>query len=330
MKKVVVILGIILVLLSIYTYKLIIDSSKQNEEINLLKSYEFDGMRVTMLGGSNMADKGNVNSMGYIIRNRKGELIIVDGGRDIDADLVYSYIEKYGNGKVNYWYITHAHSDHVGALVKLLNDENYKFEIDNLYYSLLDLEWYEKNDTRGFESEKAMLESLNNTKIKNKTECNKDQIIQMDNIRCDIIRIANPEVTNSDNGNDASMVFKLTAEDVNKSIIFLGDAFVRVSKELLENSSDKLKADAVQMAHHGQNGVTQDVYKAIAPKVCLFNCPKWLYENDNGGGVGSGTWKTLEVRAWLEEMGCVNIVAYDGDQTIHFADDGIYQCVSRN
>lgn len=325
MKKVVVIFGILLVVLSICICKLIVNTSKQKEEINLLNSYEFDGMQVTVLGGSNMVDKGNINSMGYIIRNRRGELIIVDGGQDIDTDLVYSYIEKYGNGKVDYWYLTHAHLDHIGALIKLLN-ENYNIEIENLYYHFLDLEWYEKNDKRGYETEKAMIESLSNPKIKNKIECAKDQVIQMDNIRCDIIRIANPEITNSDNGNEVSMTFKFTAEDVDKSIIFLGDSMTKASKELLE-VSDKLKADAVQMAHHGQSGVTKEVYNAIAPKICLFNCPKWLYENDNGEGVNSGKWKSLEVRAWLEEMGCTNVVAYEGDQTLHFAKDGIYKCV---
>ena len=35
------------------------------------------GMRVTLLGGSNQADKGNIRSMGYIIRTRFDEVIFI-------------------------------------------------------------------------------------------------------------------------------------------------------------------------------------------------------------------------------------------------------------
>ena len=50
----------------------------------------------------------------------------------------------------------------------------------------------------------------------------------------EILRVANPEITDGDNGNEASMVFKLTAKDVNKSMIFLGDAMQKASPEILE------------------------------------------------------------------------------------------------
>ena len=166
-----------------------------------------------------------------------------------------------------------------------------------------------------------MIKALESDKIKNKVSCKKNQIIEMDNISCEIIRIANPEITNSDNGNDSSMVFKMTATDVDKSMIFLGDAFYCASKELLEEPQ-KLKADAVQMAHHGQNGVSKEVYESIAPEICFFNCPEWLYNNDNGEGYNSGKWKTVEVRSWVDELGAKSYKAFEGDQTIRFTSDG--------
>lgn len=291
-----------------------------NEEM-LAYEKSIEGMKVTILGGSNMEDKGNINSMGYFIRTKNNELIFIDGGRDIDSDLVMLYINKYGNGKVDHWFITHAHTDHVGALCNLLVQEN-NLEIENLYCSLLSDEWYKKYDERGYESEHAMLERLSSSKIKNVIDCQEGQVINIDNVRCDIIRTANPEITNSDNGNETSMIFKITAEDVNKSMIFLGDAFLRISEELLK-TPEKLKADSVQMAHHGQNGVTKEVYDAIDPEVCFYNCPKWLWNNDNGGGENSGPWKTLIVRnEWMKDV-TQNYVAYEGDQTVRFTSDGI-------
>lgn len=287
---------------------------------------EIEGMKVTMLGASNMKDKENVNSMGYFIRTRNGETIFVDGGRDIDFDDVKFYIDTYCNGEVDHWYITHGHTDHVSALVKLLQEDD-SFAIKNMYHSLLDDEWYKEYDKRGYDSTHALLEELkSNERILNKVSCTNDQVIEMDNVRCDILRIANHEITNTDNGNDASMVFKFTATDVNKSIIFLGDGLKYTSLELLEEP-EKLKSDSVQMAHHGQNGVTQDVYKAIEPKVCFFNCPEWLWNNDNGNGYNSGSWQTVIVRGWMDELGTINYMAYEGDQTFHFNRNGIEKII---
>ena len=314
----ILIFALIICLVLIFYYNKIL---KNLEEENLNFKNRLKGMSVTMIGGSNMKEKGNVNSCGYIIRTQNGKLILVDGGRDIDAPIVLDYINRFGNGRVDYWLITHAHEDHVGALTTLLETEN--IVIENICYSLNSLEWYKEYDKRGYPSEEKMITLLQNSeKIKNKIECQKDQIISIDNIDCEIIRIANPEVIHSDNGNDSSMVFKLIARDVNKSMIFLGDAYVYTSKELMEEP-EKLKADAVQMAHHGQNGVTEEVYKAIAPELCFFNTPEWLYNNDNGNGYDSGKWQSIIVRGWLEALGTKNILAFEGDRTVNFTEYGL-------
>lgn len=314
----ILIFALIICLVLIFYYNKILNNL---EEENLNFKNRLKGMSVTMIGGSNMEDKGNTQSCGYIIRSQNGKLIIVDGGLDIDAPIILEYINKFGNGTVDYWIITHAHIDHVGALTTLLEKEN--IVIENICYSLNSLEWYKQYDKRGYASEEKMITLLQNSeKIKNKIECQKGQIISIDNIDCEIVRIANPKVIHSDNGNDSSMVFKLVAKDVNKSVIFLGDAYVYASKELMEEP-EKLKADAVQMAHHGQNGVTEDVYKAIAPELCFFNAPEWLYNNDNGGGYDSGKWQSITVRGWLEALGTKNILAYEGDRTVYFTEYGI-------
>ena len=283
---------------------------------------EHDGMKIILIGGSNQEDKENINSMGYFIITSRGKTIIIDGGRDFDSDEIKRYIDKYSEGVVDYWILTHGHSDHVGAFVKLMTEDN-SFIVDNLYYSLLTDEWYKANDTRGYESEHALLEVLSNEKIQNQANCVAGQIIKMDNVNCEIIRVANPEITNADNGNEASMVFKLIAKDVDKSVIFFGDAGTKASEELLkEDIKIKLNADAVQMAHHGQNGVIKEVYDAVSPEVCFFNCPKWLWNNDCGRGYNSGRWQTIVVREWMKEHNAVNYMSFEGDQMIHVNSNG--------
>jgi hypothetical protein len=56
------------------------------------------------------------------------------------------------------------------------------------------------------------------------------------------------------------------------------------------------------MAHHGQDGVDEDVYLAIQPRCGLWPTPLGLWDNDKGQGKGSGPWKTLTVRAWMDKL----------------------------
>lgn len=283
---------------------------------------EIEGMKVTIFGGSNEKDRSNIRSMGYMIRTKNGEVIFIDGGDWLDYDVVTSYIDKYTDGLIDHWFVTHAHSDHVGALKDVINKEN-NYKIENIYYNLLTEEWYKKNDARGYDSEKGMLDALKSDKILNHVICEENQKIKIDNLEIDILRVANPEITNGDNGNEASMVFKVTALDVNKSMVFLGDAMTKASPEILE-VKDRLKADAVQMAHHGNWGVTKEVYEAISPNTAFYNSTEGLYNNDAGAGYNTGKWDSIKVRGWLDEIGVENkILAFEGDQTIHFNSRGL-------
>ena len=268
---------------------------------------EIEGMKLTLIGGSTMENKGNTHSLAYFIRTRNGELIVVDGGRDIDVETIKKYIYEYGDGKVNHWFITHAHDDHVGALIEILKEDN-SIEIENLYYKFLSDAWYKRFDLMRYDAAHEILNLLSNEKIKNRIECKRGQIIEIDNIRCDIIRTVNPSIKSLEsNGNEQSMVFKLTAKDVKKSIIFLGDAGEFASIELLKNK-EILKADSVQMAHHGQDGVTEEVYQAIKPKICFFNAPEWLWNNDIGEGYDTGNWKTVIVRGWMKKLNTIKMM----------------------
>ena len=89
--------------------------------------------------------------------------------------------------------------------------------------------------------------------------------------------------------------------------MFLGDLGVEGGIQLIETvPSEELKCEFVQMAHHGQNGVSQEFYRMIRPKICLFDAPLWLWENylpEAEPVKGSGPFKTLLTRAWMEELG---------------------------
>lgn len=259
-----------------------------------------------------LSPQGSRQMMGYLLKTEAGKLIAIDGGTVEDTDNLIKLINENGL-KVDYWFLTHAHDDHVGAFTEIIN--NTDIQVENIYVSINELSWYEQNEPSRIEFTKTFLNTLTLDKIKNKViEPSINQKITIDNIEIEILGIKNPEITENA-GNEQSMVFSI---DTGKTkLLFLGDAGEKTSEKLLTNQKEKLKSDIVQMAHHGQQGVTKELYEVVNPKICLWPTPDWLWNNDAGQGINTGSWKTLETREWMEEFNIKkHYIAKDGDITI--------------
>lgn len=250
-------------------------------------------------------------NLSIVIKSPHGKLIVVDGGWEADADKLSSLILQQG-GKVDTWLITHPHEDHVGALCAILNDSSRKIKIDKIYCSLATPDWYRQVSPTGAGIADQLLNAF--TKLPVGTVTNnigRGTEINIDDVN---IRVLNNRGVYTYNGvNNSSMVYKIRVSG--QSILILGDLAYDGGKDLIKScTAAELKSDIVQMAHHGQQGVDQDAYALIAPTTCLWPSPAWLWNNDNGGGVGSGPWGTLTTRAWMDALGVKdNRSLKDGD-----------------
>lgn len=250
-------------------------------------------------------------NLSIVIKSPNGKLIVIDGGWEADADKLSSMILQLG-GKVDAWLITHPHEDHVGALCAILNDTGRKIKIDKIYCSLATPDWYRQVSPTGAGIADQLLNAF--TKLPVGTVTNnigRGTEINIDDVN---IRVLNNRGVYTFNGvNNSSMVYKIRVSG--QSILILGDLAYDGGKDLIKTcTAAELKSDIVQMAHHGQQGVDQDAYALIAPTTCLWPTPAWLWDNDNGGGVGSGPWGTLTTRAWMDALGVKdNRSLKDGD-----------------
>lgn len=250
-------------------------------------------------------------NLSIVIKSPHGKLIVIDGGWEADADKMSSLILQQG-GKVDAWLITHPHEDHVGALCAILNDTARKIKIDKIYCSLATPDWYRQVSPTGAGISDQLLSAF--TKLPVGTVTNsigRGTEINIDDVN---IRVLNNRGVYTYNGvNNSSLVYKIRVSG--QSILILGDLAYDGGKDLIKTcTAAELKSDIVQMAHHGQQGVDQDAYALIAPTTCLWPTPAWLWNNDNGGGVGSGPWGTLTTRAWMDALGVKdNRSLKDGD-----------------
>lgn len=253
-------------------------------------------------------------TMGYMLKTDQNKIIMIDGGTIGDSEHVKSILKQNG-GIVESWYLTHAHDDHFGVLLDILTDENSGIEIHNICLNLNPEEWYKQNDPERYYNYKIanLFDALERVPEKIHVVQNREEKT-IDNLNFKILKVASPEILENA-GNNQSVAIKVSNRK--KSILFLGDLSEQAEDEFIQQNSDEIDCDVVQMAHHGQAGVTFKTYELIRPEICLWPTPDWLYDNNIGEGYNTANYQTIETRKWMEELGVKkNYVAKDGDLTI--------------
>lgn len=245
-----------------------------------------------------LPNQTGIQIMSYVIQSANGKLIVVDGGMPGDAPYLGKFLQERGN-KVEAWFISHPHIDHFSALCELLKEPG-ELQIKAIYGSLLGDAWIDRH-TKGDEQTRyhEFVDTLKATHHELE-EVSLGQTMDIDGIHIEILAVKNPEIL--PNGiNNSSIAFKVS--DSTKSVLFTGDLGAEGGEKALKGPmADKLHADYIQMSHHGQTGTNEAFYQHVGARFCLWPTPKWLWDNDNGGGKGSGPWKTLEVRAWMDKL----------------------------
>ena len=252
--------------------------------------------------------------MSYVIKTKNGKLIVVDGGLPQDEPHLVETIKSYG-GEVSAWILSHPHSDHGGAFTKLAENGFEGIKIDNFYYNIREQAWYDKYEKYRADMVNTIRNSIAKLPAGVSHITSKGEVYYVDGVSIHILN--DPYWIESNSINNSSIAFRLDFDNGTR-VLFLGDMGPAAGERLKADvPATDLKADIVQMAHHGQYGVNKDVYEIIAPKVAMWNAPEWLWDNDGGSGYNTGNYKTLEVRAWMDEIGAkTNYVIKDGDQTV--------------
>lgn len=243
--------------------------------------------------------------MSFLIVTPGGRVIAVDGGNKQDTEYFHGYIEALLGPKphIDLWFLTHPHCDHTDVLYEMLRRFPDDFTVGKLIHHFPPFDFldaWEKSEAYTVSELEELIPVLEERGAEI-VRAEAGDVFAQDGVTFEILRTWDPSITaNADN--NSSMVFRMEA--AGQSVLFTGDLGVEGGNQTLETvPAEKLRADFVQMAHHGQNGVGRNFYEAVSPKGCFWSTPVWLWNNDAGKGYNTHSWKTVEVRGWMEELG---------------------------
>lgn len=264
----------------------------------------------SILGGATLTmfnSQTDSQILSVLLQTSQGSLIVVDGGLGADAEYLRNQILARG-GHVSAWLVTHTHGDHVGALYEILMNPASGVQIDAIYYSFAAPEWYAAHDAGEVTMAQSIITAFSYLPQEMLHPVSRGQYIQVDDV---LIQVLNDRYElASDSGNNAGIVYKMLVNGV--TVLFLGDMAEEGGNRLLaEVGPEVLKSDIVQMAHHGQHGVSEAVYQAINPSICLWPTPKWLWENSGN------RYQTPQTKNWMSHLNVQkHYCMKDGDQVI--------------
>ena len=191
--------------------------------------------------------------MGYILVTENGHLIVIDGGCPNDAEDFLSLLEQHAEGKpvVDLWVITHAHSDHFGAINTISQNATLRERLSvREFLWRFPEEFVEGNGSTPHAGMNQMMYKICEAfgATAHQPELNEKMAIDGMELHFLYYTYDCRIINNAFNANACSLIF--TVQTKNKRIMFTGDAVSRTLQVVAWIYRKQLKCDILQMPHH--------------------------------------------------------------------------------
>lgn len=241
--------------------------------------------------------------MCYVLRLADGRFIVIDGGTGIDAfvDGIYTTLRDQAPDptkiEVAAWIVTHSHGDHNGAFINFCGKYKNAVNISMLMTNLPAESVAENAKDSGGKT------AVNRTFTAFTEAFPKGQVVKVHNGYSRTIGGAQIEVlythedyitsarmlANTKLWNNTSLIFRVSI--AGQVLMFLGDSQVDSNTITSNMYGNYLKSDIVQVAHHGGEGGTAQIYTLIDAATALFTTsdelmPIYLADAHNAHLVG--------------------------------------------
>jgi len=244
-------------------------------------------------------------SLSTVFVSPEGKILVVDGGYlrlGGDGKFLGDFLRKLG-GHVDYWFITHAHGDHYGALVTMAERPDfYGVTIGELLYNFPDREWMLKREPASRPYLTNFCDNVLGKCLKDvkRGDCSVGRVINFGSWSFEILN--EPFLCDGNAINNSSVMISVKAGG--KTWLETGDLGVEGGQDAMKKLGARLKHDIVFLAHHGQCGVDKAFYAAVNPEAAIWPTPSWLWDNRiSGGTYGSGSYQTNYTKCWMQDLG---------------------------
>lgn len=231
------------------------------------------------------ADSG-AGLMCFVIRLSDGRFIVIDGGVATDpfADAIMDTMLDQAPDKskitIAAWIITHSHNDHTGGFLKFAPKHGAKVALEKLILNFPSPEDAEKHSekTNVVSTFSTVKSYFPNAKV---YKAHTGQVFNIADAEIEVLFTHEDYITSkrslqtTKNYNNSSMIFRVKI--AGQKIMFLGDSQIETNNITCKMYGNYLKSDIVQVAHHGGDGGTKEVYTLIDPSVALFTTTDALH-----------------------------------------------------
>jgi len=182
--------------------------------------------------------------------------VLIDGGPALAASTVLNYLGSLNITHIHLMIATHAHEDHIGGLVAVLNST---MNIDEI---LINNQTYTSNTYTNF---------MNLGQSHTTTVAQRGQTFMLtDTANLTVFNPAQPLEFSS--VNDNSVVVKLQVG--NTSFLFTGDAEADAEQSMLDAALN-LQSNILKVGHHGSRyATTQPFLDSVAPSYAIISAGK--------------------------------------------------------
>ncbi len=252
----------------------------------------------------------DVNQMSFIIRTKKGKLIVVDGGRPGNGRHLVECIEAAAGRKnptVDLWLFTHLHVDHYGAPLEIAADSGLRerIKVKLFCHHLLEEKFYtelSREKSPGLAKPRSALLEFGEAFGGRTQSVKAGDVFDVDECRVTVLRVPGTENPELMNMNDSSVVYRLDCGG-SPAVLFLGDSEWVANGDLEKLDPAQLHADIVQVGHHGCGNVSKEIYRRIGAKIGIFQLSNHFWYSDKGDGFGTHNTGVSRTIAFLRTLG---------------------------